>query len=108
MQVDIQTAAFRRHRGPICASLSLSPSVFCQKQVRAMQTHLLYDKGNISSRDVATSQTGLTPQIQFAVVRFPHLGAQQKTAPTVLFSVPFIDITSKSDMAKLATCESMV
>jgi len=46
--------------------------------------------------------------LQVAVVTFPHLGAQQNTTLTVLFSVPFTDITSKSDMTNLATCESMV
>ena len=48
------------------------------------------------------------PQIQFAVVTFLHLAAMQNAARTVLFSVPFIDITSQSDITKLATCESMV
>lgn len=64
MMGDIQTAAFMRQRGPVCASLSLSLSVFCQEQLRAMQIRLLqHDEGKNSCSDVAKPQTGLTPQI---------------------------------------------
>jgi hypothetical protein len=110
MQGDIQTAAFRRHGGPICASLSRESFRVLPRTGAGHVNTFIVRLGVIFPLVMWRHRRLELPPtpIQFSVVRFPHLGAQQNTARTVLFLVPFVDITSKSDITKLEKCESMV